>query len=740
MATPTPTQQAAIDHGAGPALVLAGPGSGKTFILIRRYARLVRGGVRPDRILLLTFGRSAATQLRERMRATHFDVQAEGAVYTDPAYAAHTFHAFAFALVREFGTLIGLPGRPQTMGTAEQWALLQEIVAEQRPAHFWSPTEPTYELKTIAKVISDAKSERVSPEALLAWSAERAAGETALDALRRERLGEVGHVYQEYVRRGRARGRIDLDDQVLYALELLALEAVREEVSGRYDHLMVDEYQDTSEAQADLAGAVAGPASNLLVVADDDQSIYKFRGASRHNVLRFRARYRGCAVYPIRENRRSTPQVMRASLAVMDGRPHREPKDLEPTHADGPKVALVTAPDVDGEALAVAERVRALHAEGAIYADVAVLGRKHAHLERIARALRQRGIPFHYPGRGDFFRQPLVKTALGLLRAAAVPDDDQFYPRLMEVPAYRVGPARFTLVRESRETDARMRALVPRARELGLSEDEAVRFARLVGDIEALGLMKDGEGPFEVLMSALERSRYLGLLDQRDALAQLDGYALLRKLSELVWRYVGSDENPTLDGCLDHLTLLERTEDEDALPAPAVERDAVRLSTIHGAKGLEFPHVIVVQLMEKELPMRELPESIELPEELVYRDEDLPDDPHEEEERRLFYVAMTRAMRTLAVSHAERWDWRTYAPSPFLEPLRAHADVALSRAPAARLLPPPALEAVPFTFTLGPFSYTMVRDFRRCPRQFAFRYYYGLPPRPSADAVLGRLE
>lgn len=738
---PTESQRRAIDHGLGPALVLAGPGSGKTFVLIHRYARLLRARVRPERVLLLTFGHNAAAQLRERMREAHLAMAAAGeTTVTEPEYGAFTFHAFALGLVREFAGLVGLPARPRTLGNAEKWRLLQQIISDLRPRHYYAPAHPTYELKTISSVIKDAKEERVRPEALAEWAARSHEGETPIGVLKREKLGDIAAIYAEYVKRGREQGLFDLDDQILLALELLEHDAVRTEVQSRYESVMVDEYQDTSDAQAELVATVAGPAANVLVVADDDQSIYKFRGASRHNVIKFRTRYPGCAVYAIKENRRSTPQIIRASLAVMEGRPHREPKELEPIRPDGLPVTLTLAPDTDSEALAVADKIKAMRAEGlGEYRDFAVLASKRAHLDLVARALRQRNVPFDFPGKREFFRQPVVKAALALLRLAVDPDDDLLYARLMETETYRVGPARFSLMREARELDAPVRTLAPRCAELGLSPEEQARFTRLTFDVEALGLLKDSEGPLEVIQSAYERSRYLGLVDAADELRAIEGYAMLRKLTELAWRYVGDEPDASLADCIAHLNLLEETEDEDRLPAPLVDRDAVRLSTIHGAKGLEFPHVFVVQLMNGELPGREFSDNLELPDELVYREEALPEDPHEEEQRRLFYVALTRAMNSVTVTYSLRRDWRPLEASKFLDPLKIHPDVVPKPAPAARLTAPAPVEPVPFDFVLGDFNFTMVETFRACPRQFAYRYYYRLPPRPSAQALLGRL-
>ncbi len=738
---PTPTQQAAIEHGGGPALVLAGPGSGKTFILVRRSTRLVREGTPADQILLLTYNHSAAAQLRSRLRKAHGALLEAGEpVQPDPRYQAFTYHAFAMDLVREFATFLGLPSAPRLVGTAAKWRMLQEIVSDLRVPHFYMPSQPTFELASIERVIKDAKQEAVAPEALIEWANRAHEGETPLQILKREKLGEIGQIYAEYVRRGRERRLFDFDDHILLALELLRIEPVRDAIARRYAYVMVDEYQDTSDTQSELITAIAGRDANVLVVADDDQSIYKFRGASRHNVLAFRRRYAQCVVYPIAENRRSTPQIVRASLAIMAGRPHREEKALKPIRPDGGQVQVVVAPDVDSEALAIAARIRSDHDTHKIpYRDFAVLGRQRAHLEEVAAALRERKIPFLFRSRRDYFRLAPVKSALALLRLALDPDDDQLYARLMQVTSYGVGTARFALMKEARETAAPVRSLLRRADALGLSVDEQGRFARLVQDVEALALMKDSEGPDEVLRAALERSRYVGLLDDPDTLRQLDGLALLRKLTSVVEEFALDEPDSGLAQCLEYLSFLEEAGEENEVPEADVERDAVLLSTIHGAKGLEFPHVHVVQLVVGELPTRGRADSLGLPDELVYRDEALPEDPHEEEERRLFYVACTRAMDTLSISRSRKADWRDLEASPFLVPLTEHADVKFSQPPRERLREPDALEAVPYEYRLQSFNFTMIQTYRRCPRQFAYRYYYRLPQRSSGSAHLGQL-
>ncbi len=661
-------------------------------------------------------------------------------VQVDPRYQAFTYHAFAMDLVREFSTFLGLPGAPRLVGTAAKWRMLQKIVSDLQAPHFYMPSQPTFQLGLIDRVIRDAKREAVSPDALIAWASRAHDGETPLQALKRDRLGVIGRIYAEYVRRGRAGQLFDFDDHILLALELLQIEAVRDAIASRYAYVMVDEYQDTSDTQSDLIMAIAGPAANLLVVADDDQSIYKFRGASRHNVLAFKRSHPICVVYPIAENRRSVPQIVRASLAIMAGRPNREEKALTPIRASGESVQVVEAPNVDSEVAAIAARIRADHDGKKIpYSHFAVLGRQRAHLEQVAAALRERKVPFIFRSRRDYFRLAPVKNALALLRLALDPDDDQLYVRLMQIPAYAVGTTRFALMKESRETGAHVRTLGPQTATLGLSGEEQARFTRLVRDVEGLALMKDSESPDEVLRAALERSRYVGLLDEPDTLGQLDGFALLRKLTSVIGEFTLDEAHAGLAEFLEYLTFLEEAGEEDEVPEADVEREAVLLSTIHGAKGLEFPHVHVMQLVVGELPVRDRADSLALPDELVYRDEALPPDPHEEEERRLFYVACTRAMDTLSISRARKADWKDLEASPFLAPLAKHPDVKFSQAARARLREPDPLEAVPYEYRLDSFNFTMIQTFRRCARQFAYRYYYRLPQTSSGSAYLGQL-
>lgn len=738
---PTASQRAAVNHGLGPALVLAGPGSGKTTVLIWRYERLVREErVVPERILLLTFGRNAAAQLRAKMRQTSLAATGspEG---TEPTYEAFTFHAFAMQLVREFGSFIGLPSRTRALArAADKWRILEGIVRQLKRPHLYAPDGAGVDLGQVAKVIEDAKKERVSANQLATWAAESHPGETALARRKRETLGEIADVYREYVARNRAKGEFDFDDYVLLALELLEIPEVREEVQRRYDHVMVDEYQDTSAAQAQLAERVAGAKANLLVVADDDQSIYKFRGASRHNVLRFQRQFPGCIVYPLLENRRSTPQIVRASLAVMAERPNREQKTLAPVRPDGYAVRLLSATDLDSESLAVADQIARGHGppNGIPFGNFAILARTRGHLARYGRALRERGIPFTFPGSRDYFRQPEVKDAIALLRVARDPDDDIAVLRLLNMPRYEVGRSRFALAREARESGSAIRSLAPRIGNFGLDAGETNRFEVLVSDIEALALLQSSADATEVLHEALERSRYVGLLDAPPG-RQHQGSAVIRKLVRLVEEFCVDADDPGLEAALDYLQLLERTDDEEDVPAAFITLDAVRLNTVHAAKGLEFPHVFVVELMRDQFPLRERRDELELPTDLVYQEEDLPPDPHDDEERRLFYVGMTRAQDTLTISYSARYFEQDVLPSPFLDPLYGHADARRRPATPAHLSEPEPAEEVPYTFELNDLSYSHLEAFHRCPRRFAYAYYYRYPVRPQAAPLLGQL-
>ncbi|HYL72509.1 MAG TPA: ATP-dependent helicase [Candidatus Dormibacteraeota bacterium] len=336
-----PDQLQAVEHLDGPCLVLAGPGSGKTRVIVERFLRLLDQGVGPDQQLVLTYTRKAADEMRARAEEAH------GPFSGDPPLT--NYHAFGYSVVRDWGWLVGIAPVFRIADAAERWLHAEAVLDELRPRTLWNPLRPHDLMDPLLAVIGYAKQELVTPDAYATWAQERL-GRDVDPATRAvlERHAEVAAVYAALDERYRRLAVFDHDDCILYAERLIREHpAARHAVAGRIRYVMVDEYQDTNFAQARLVETLTRDHHNVLVVADDDQSIYKFRGASRANLDRFTREHPGHRSIVLTHNYRSTPQIVRASRAVIAtaAPATRIPKELVAERGAGAAVEVWAAPD-----------------------------------------------------------------------------------------------------------------------------------------------------------------------------------------------------------------------------------------------------------------------------------------------------------------------------------------------------------------------------------------------------------
>ena len=378
-------QRIAVDHGDGPCLVLAGPGSGKTRIIVERFHRLSALGVGAGQQLVLTYTRKAADEMRVRVERAHGG-------FADDAPLTN-YHSFALRVVREWGWLLGISPVLRIADAAERWLHVEAVLDELRPTLLWNPLRPHDLMDPLLDIIGTAKQELVTPEAYAAWAAVRL--ETSEDPAERivlERHADVARVYARLDERYRRAGVFDFDDCILYAERLIREQpAARSAIADRITHVMVDEYQDTNYAQAKLVETLVSGHRNLFVVADDDQSIYKFRGASRANLDRFSREYPEHRQLVLTHNYRSTEQIVTASRAVISvaSPATRIEKHLVADRGPGAAVEVWQAPDERSEAMAVARECARLIAGGTRPADIAWLFRQHIDMQPAMRALRQ---------------------------------------------------------------------------------------------------------------------------------------------------------------------------------------------------------------------------------------------------------------------------------------------------------------------------------------------------------------
>jgi DNA helicase II / ATP-dependent DNA helicase PcrA len=732
--SPLEAQRSAVEHGDGPCLVLAAPGSGKTYVVTQRFIRLVRDeAIEPHQILALAYNRRAADQMLERVERELSPISG------DPPLT--TYHSWALGVVRRFGWRVGRPEFFRIPSGAERSLHLGDVLREVRPATLFDPSRPYDSLSNVKKLIERAKQELVSPAAYLQHvEAQLAVSPSGEETIYWERQRDLAIVYGSLQERYRELRLVDHEDAIAIAAQLLRDD---EEVRSAYAsirYVMVDEFQDTNSAQAAMVEALVRDHRNVMVVADDDQAIYRFRGASRLNIERFRQTFPELREIPLTINRRSTPEIVSFTHAVISASSERERKVIEPMRDHGSPVQVVWAGSYRDEAAGVVERIQGLLAAGAAPSDIAVLTQVRDDMEPISRALRGAAIP-HLADKGrDLFRTPEIKGIMALVEAIHDPDGGQALLRCLQLPAWEMSQlGRLEVIRASNRTDLSALDMLRNGELDDLNELDRARGVQIASDLldlHAMALHTDVRDVFEETML---RTSYPSLGDVDDVLERVQFSVNVSRFYEIIDEYCRYQKNGLLADALDYLRLVRQTGEEREASIDQ-EVEAVRIATIHGSKGLEWDHVIVCAATQGKLPRRDRRDTFALPPDLVEGVIDVPDS-HKEEQRRLFYVGLTRAKNTLTVTWARRYanDYSDSKRTEFLDPVaedlyEAHpAPIAALVAPPRRRLPELARDS---KIVL---SYSAIDDFNECPRRFEYRSLWRVPPVFSAQRWYGDL-
>ncbi len=618
-----PVQREAVSHAEGPALVLAGAGSGKTRVITHRVAHLILvRGVAPWEIVAVTFTNKAAGEMRGRVERLVGGRRAGSWI--------GTFHALCLRILRRDGERVGLEAGFNIYDTDDQLALVRRLMRED------STDDGAAKARPVLSRISRAKNALETP------------GEVERRAFSADQR-TAARIYRQYDDALRRANAVDFDDLLVRTLELFREHPdVLRRYAERCRHLLVDEYQDTNRPQYLLVRALSSVHGNLFVVGDEDQSIYRFRGAEIRNILDFEHDHPGARVIRLEQNYRSTATILGVAGAVIENNVHRKGKKLWTENLRGDPVELYRAPDDRAEAAWVSGRVRAL--AGASFDDVAVLYRTNAQSRQFEEFFRRDRIPYQVVGSVQFYERKEVKDLLAYLKLIANPADDVSFRRIVNTPARAIGAG--TL--ESIDHVARTLG-VPLLRAAAHAIEHDVlptRAARAVGSFldlaSELSRWSEEDTVAALLERILERTDYARYLERAYPDQVQDRLENVRALVSAAVEYHEEDEGGTLLGFLDRSALVSDADDVGAAPG-------VTLMTIHCAKGLEFRHVFLVGLEENLFPHVRATES---------RD-DL------EEERRLCYVAMTRARETLVLTLAGfrrmQGNFMPNAPSRFLD-------------------------------------------------------------------------
>jgi DNA helicase-2/ATP-dependent DNA helicase PcrA len=611
LSTLNPDQRDAVATTEGPLLVLAGAGTGKTRVITTRIAHLMSLGAEPSSILAVTFTNKAAAEMKERVAQLAGDRSREITV--------GTFHAFCVRLLREHGKVLKLSPRFTICDASDQLSAVKSVMRELR-VH-----ETAMHPSAVLARISLAKNRMETPEAFLAN------GSGGRDQL----VGSVWQRYQEHLTRNRA---LDFDDLLLEAVRLLSThKKVRDHYRKRYRYVLVDEYQDTNHPQYEIVRQIGGGHRNVCVVGDDDQSIYGWRGADIRKILGFHKDFKGAKVVRLQTNYRSTVPILEAANAVIRHNASRHEKALESAKGHGDPVRSLRLKDETTEArFTVKEILEALRRHEARPRDFAVLCRTQVQFRTFEAELRAAGIPYVVVGGMSFFDRKEVRDVVAFLKLAVHSGDETALLRVINTPPRGVGKTSLDRVLAfATEHGISAAEAFERADEIEKLNPQSVEgYRQLTGALEAADLAGAGED------LVLRLKRFLDAVAYRDEVRRLYSdpmtrdarWAGVEEVFNFAENYVSRSKRPTLHGFLEELAL---SSGDEPTETPETRGDKVTLMTLHAAKGLEFPHVFLAGMEEGLLPHAR-----------SVADGDV------EEERRLAYVGITRAMDTLTLTWA----------------------------------------------------------------------------------------
>ncbi|MEW5874655.1 MAG: UvrD-helicase domain-containing protein [Candidatus Zixiibacteriota bacterium] len=639
-------QREAVAHGNGPLLILAGAGSGKTRVITYRIAALLAAGIHPAQILAVTFTNKAAGEMKQRVREL-VGPMAESVWVS-------TFHSFAAKFLRFEFAAAGLPRDFSIYDEDDSKGILKRLIEELNlPAR-------TFPVGVVKSKISGAKDKLQSPSAFANLAHD--------DYLKR--IAEVYKIYQERLLDA---GAVDFDDLIVRTVQVLDTnDAVRQKWQGRFAHVLVDEYQDTNLAQVRLIRLLAEPERNLVVVGDDDQSIYAWRGADIRNILEFEKAYPEAKIIRLEQNYRSRPNILEAAHAVVSSNVNRHPKKLWTDKAPGSPITVILTQDDRSEAEVVMSRIRAMcERDGMAGSDFVILYRTNAQSRVFEDACRRYSMPYILVGGVKFYQRAEIKDALAYMQLTLNGRDTAAWRRVINKPTRGIGDTSQRKLEAARRADNRTWPEFLADREAVASvagaraANAAAEFAKL---IDSLREARDSMNLADWCRNLIEVTDLKRSWEGDDPNTIETRLENLDELAAAMAEYEMTADPPSLSGFLEQASLVTDLDSYEA------RLDAVTLMTLHGAKGLEFPVVFICGLEEGLFP---LSRSME-------RAEDL------EEERRLFYVGATRAKEQLFLTYARvrhRFGPMASMKSRFIEEIPAEYVTVDNMVPSYELEP-----------------------------------------------------
>lgn len=613
-------QKEAVEHTDGPLLVLAGAGSGKTRVITHRIVNLIEKGIAPHNILAVTFTNKAAKEMRERVHTLIEEYAPSSRAGLESRPIVTTFHSLGVRILREYHSVLGLRRHFTIYDRSDSTRAIKKGLE----AAGYSPKQ--FEPRRILSIISRAKGDAMTREAFL-------------DTTRTYPERVAAEVWEKYETILKEEHALDFDDLLLRSLNLLKSHPdILGGYRSQFQYVHIDEYQDTNTVQFEIAELISGAHKNICVVGDVDQNIYSWRGAKIANIMQFEKHFPGAKIIMLEENYRSTGTIISASNNIIEKNQNRPPKNVFTKNHKGEPIALYVAMSGTEEAEHVALAAKELIASSVEPTEIAVLFRTNFQSRALEEAFLNFNVPYQVLGT-KFFERKEVKDVLSFLRLSVNPESTGDLARIVNVPPRGIGKVTLLkLIEGSRATLA------------GKTKEKVGYFDEIMMDIAHVGKKKPLPETIKFIMKRTGLEEHL----KRGGEEGLERLENLRELVTLATRYSEYEPSEAIEHFLEDAALQS---DQDELKEKG-EQNAVRLMTVHAAKGLEFPYVFITGLEEGLFPH----ERIEVTESGYRMDE--------EEERRLFYVALTRAQKKIFLSFAHLrtifGSQRVNIPSSFL--------------------------------------------------------------------------
>ncbi|MBI4067058.1 ATP-dependent helicase, partial [Candidatus Gottesmanbacteria bacterium] len=766
----------AVQHGEGPLLIIAGAGTGKTTVITERIKWLIsKNFAKPSEILALTFTQKAAQEMEERVDLLM--------PYGYTQMWISTFHAFCDRVLRLEAIQIGLNPAYTLISDTDITLLLRKNIFHFGLDYFRPLGNPTKFISGMINHFSRLKDEDISPNEYLHWAQSQEskvkslpageAGQNEEEKLEIKKIQELASAYKKYEELKIKENVMDYGDLISSTLRLFRTRKnILTNYQNQFKFVLVDEFQDTNIAQNELLLLLSAGSKNITAVADDDQSIYKFRGAAVSNVIAFRKRFPKSKLIVLTQNYRSTQEILDKSYRLIQ---HNNPDRLEAKEGIdkkllsvrkemGESIELIYTDRVEYEADEVVKKIKALAGSKTgsdpqpySWKDFAILVRANNHTEPFVRSFLRYGIPFQFLGPGQLFRQPEIKDLISYLQVISNFEDNVSLYRVLAMPYFDISPRDLVAISnltrkynlslfESCEVVLGIRK-IDNIRLPVISTGSQEKITKVIGMITRHLNLLPKETAGQILYYFLEDTGMIkNILDYKFPIDEKKANNISKLFSKLK-TYESEHEDASVRTVLDWIMLsMELGESPLATDSDWMTNDAVNILTVHSAKGLEFKVVFLVNLVSQRFPTTEKKEQIPIPAELIK--EELPEgDYHEQEERRLFYVGMTRARDRLYFSAANFYGEgkRAKRLSPFIsEALGDESVGAQITKPTSQLslldwhkeelVEKKSLKKIP---SINYISYSQIDSFRLCPLHYKLHYVLNIPPPVSAALSFG---